>query len=83
MKKHKNDIYEDNQNEGATESPVIAAATVLLLREREKHYKSMCLSMRMNKHKVRHTVGQMIFILLLFYETTTITLPYYISLSLM
>ncbi|MFL2503592.1 MAG: NUDIX hydrolase [Candidatus Azotimanducaceae bacterium] len=36
MKKHKNDIYEDDQNEGATESPVIAAATVLLLREREQ-----------------------------------------------
>ena len=36
MKKHKNDIYEDNQSEGATEYPVIAAATVLLLREREQ-----------------------------------------------
>ena len=36
MKKHKNDIYEDTQNEGAAESPVIAAATVLLLREREQ-----------------------------------------------
>ena len=36
MKKHKNDIYEDDQNEGATESPVIAAATVLLLRDREQ-----------------------------------------------
>ena len=36
MKKHKNDIYEDDQNERATESPVIAAATVLLLREREQ-----------------------------------------------
>ena len=36
MKKHKNDIYEDNQNEGTAESKVIAAATVLLLREKEQ-----------------------------------------------
>ena len=36
MKKHKNDIYEDNQSEGGNESTVIAAATVLLLREREQ-----------------------------------------------
>jgi len=36
MTKHKNDIYEDNQSEGTGESPVIAAATVLLLRDREQ-----------------------------------------------